>query len=433
MTVRRLAAVDAQTYWLAAKIPSDQFLVYGFAGAPRDVAAAVEEVMARARACAALGLRIQERPAGRYPVWAPRAVDDSQVVLHPGAGHWAGCVPALLALADDPLDAQLSAWRLHVFTDVDGLPGAGGPGTVAVVQMSHALADGLRSSALAAWLFGRAEPVVPVPGPSRWEVATLPARAVRAARSQRRLARDVEAGVVAPQANPCPVLRSNARPEGRRQARTLVRARAQLPGPTVTVGVLAALAEALAGHLRGLGDDTAGLGAEVPMTKTSARQSNNHFGNVSVGLYPELPFAERAVRIADALAERRRRACHPAMRDESRAVAALPAALLRWGVANFDPLLRSPTVIGNTVVSSVHRGAADLTFGGTPVAFTAGYPGLSPMMSLVHGVHGIGDTVAISVHAAESAGDIDAYTERLAAALDRCSQPGGLGDGVTQA
>jgi adenylosuccinate lyase len=68
----------------------------------------------------------------------------------------------------------------------------------------------------------------------------------------------------------------------------------------------------------------------------------------------------------------------------------------------------------------VNRGAADLDFGGCPVAFTAGYPALSPMMGLTHGVHGIGDTVAISVHAAESAlADVDDYVERLQAAL-RC-------------
>ena len=35
MTVRRLAAVDAQTYWMSAKIPNDQFLLYGFEGGPR--------------------------------------------------------------------------------------------------------------------------------------------------------------------------------------------------------------------------------------------------------------------------------------------------------------------------------------------------------------------------------------------------------------
>ena len=73
---------------------------------------------------------------------------------------------------------------------------------------------------------------------------------------------------------------------------------------------------------------------------------------------------------------------------------------------------------GNTVVSSVNRGAADLHFGGATVVMTAGYPALSPMMGLAHGVHGIGDTVAVSVHAAESAiGDVDEYVARLDAAL----------------
>ena len=70
------------------------------------------------------------------------------------------------------------------------------------------------------------------------------------------------------------------------------------------------------------------------------------------------------------------------------------------------------------MVSSVNRGAADLRFGDAPVMLTAGYPALSPMMGVTHGVHGIGDTIAISVHAAESAiGDIDAYVDRLSAAL----------------
>jgi hypothetical protein len=106
------------------------------------------------------------------------------------------------------------------------------------------------------------------------------------------------------------------------------------------------------------------------------------------------------------------------MLADSRAFDSVPAPLLRWGIKQLDPTVRSPTVIGNTVVSSVNRGPADLRFGEAPVVLTAGYPALSPMMGLTHGVHGIGDTVAISVHAAESAiGDIDAYVERLEAAL----------------
>jgi hypothetical protein len=315
------------------------------------------------------------------------------------------------------LDARLMNWRLHVFTPVDGLPGAG-VGTVALLQATHALGDGIRSSALAAWLFGRAGQVPPVPAPPPFRGAALPWRSVLAARAHRQLVCDTDAGLVPPQADSCPVLHSNVRPDGVRSIRTVIRNRAQLPGPTVTVGVLAAVSTALAGHLRELGDDPSTLGAEVPMAKAGVRQAHNHFGNVGVGLYPELDFGERADRIAADLARRRRRAGHPAMLAASRAFDAVPAPLLRWGVGHFDPTERSPTVIGNTVVSSVNRGPADLRFGELPVVVTAGNPGLSPMMGLTHGVHGIGETIAISVHAAESAiGDVDAYVERLERAL----------------
>ena len=280
------------------------------------------------------------------------------------------------------------------------------------------LADGIRSSALAAWLFGRAGEVPPVPAPPPFRGAALPWRGLRAARAHRQLVADTDTELVPPQADSRPALHSNARPDGVRSIRTVIRNRAQLPGPTVTVGVLAAVSTALADHLRELGDDPSALGAEVPMAKAGVRRAHNHFGNVGVALYPELDFGQRASRIAEELAQRRRRAAHPAMVAGSRAFAAVPAPLLRWGVGQFDPTVRSPTVIGNTVVSSVNRGPADLHFGELPVVLTAGYPGLSPMMGLTHGVHGIGDTIAISVHAAESAiGDVDAYVERLESAL----------------
>ena len=86
-------------------------------------------------------------------------------------------------------------------------------------------------------------------------------------------------------------------------------------------------------------------------------------------------------------------------------------------MGRFDPTVRSTTVIGHTVVSSINRGAADLSFGGHPVVLTAGYPALSTMMSLTHGVHGIGGRMAISIHADPSVVDIDDYTHRLSDAL----------------
>ena len=68
----------------------------------------------------------------------------------------------------------------------------------------------------------------------------------------------------------------------------------------------------------------------------------------------------------------------------------------------------------------MNGGAADYAFGGAPVVLLAAFPALSPMMGLTHCVSGIGDTISIGVHAAESAvGDLDAYVERLERAFGR--------------
>jgi hypothetical protein len=412
-----MAAVDAQFYWMSAKVPNDDFLLYAFNGEPADYARAVEQVCQRARACPDLTVRVRERSRLIYPQWVPTAVGPERVVRHDLADRrWRECLAAVVALTDDQVDVRRMPWRLHVFTPVLGIPGVPGNGTVAVMQIAHALADGVRGSAMAAWLFGRP---APVPEPARPSAGFLPGRAVDAARAHRRLVRDTRAGLLAPGVGSRPLQSTNARPGGTRSVRTLVRRRSQLRGPTVTVGVLAAVSTALSALL---GEGADSLGAEVPMAKPGVPEAHNHFGNVVVGLYPKLGIDARVERIATDLANARRRFEHPATRAGDRAFAAVPAALLRWGVGLFDPDARPTQVAGNTVVSSVNRGAADLSFGDARVVLTAGYPALSPVMGLTHGVHGIGDTVAISVHAAESAfqsecADIDQYVELLDAAL----------------
>lgn len=411
--MHQMAAVDAQFYWMSAKLPSDQFLLYAFDGEPADLGHAVEQVRRRARACPDLGMRVHDGSPLTYPRWVPAAVGPQQVV-HRGLADpsWRGCLAGVVGLADDQLDIRRMSWRAHVFTPVLGIPGVAGPGAVVALQVAHALADGARASAMAAWLFGRTGPV---PEVARPPAGFLPWRAVDAARSHRRLVRDTRAGLLVSGLGTRPLQRTNARPDGARSVRTLVRHRSQLRGPTVTVGVLGAVSTALSGLL---GDRAESLGAEVPMAKPGVPQSHNHFGNVVVGLYPELGVDARAERIARDLANGRRRFEHPATRSADRAFAAVPAPVLRWGVSRFDPDARPAQVAGNTVVSSVNRGAADLSFGDAAVVLTAGYPALSPVMGLTHGVHGIGDTVAISVHAAASAvPDIDAYVELLNAAL----------------
>ncbi len=409
-----MAAVDAQFYWMSAKIPNDEFLLYAFDGEPTDLGHALDQIYRRAGACPDLAMRVHDGCALTYPQWVPAPVQCDQVVCHDLADRsWRGCLAAVVGLADDQLDIRRMAWRLHVFTQVRGIPGVSGPGLVAVLQIAHALGDGARASAVAAWVFGRPTPVPELARP-RW--GFLPWRAVDAARTQRRLVRDIGAGLLAPGAGSRPPLSTNARPEGVRAVRTLVRHRSQLlQGRTVTVSVLAAVSTALS---RLLGPAADALGAEVPMAKPGVRQARNHFANVVVGLYPQLERDERVQRISAELANGRRRLEHPATRSGDRAFAAVPAALLHWGISQFNPDARPVQVAGNTVVSSVHRGAADLSFGDAPVVLTAGYPALSPVMGLTHGVHGIGDSVAISVHAAQSAlPDIDGYLQLLGAAL----------------
>lgn len=407
-----MTAVDAQFYWMSAKIPSDQFLLYAFAGVPADLDAAVEALLDRARQSPALTMRVEDAGSLGYPRWVP-AFDHIGTVRHRAPeDSWDGCLDGVVRLSDDQLDVRVAPWRLHVFAPVHGIPGQRGAGTVAVLQVAHALADGARASALAAWLFGRAAPVTAVGTPAR---GFLPWRAVVAARAHRSRVQDTAAGLLPPAVGDRPPLATNNRPAGARAVRTLVRHRAELSGPTVTVAVLSAVSAALSEYLD---EPCDALGAEVPMAKTGIRLAHNHFGNIAVGLYPRSDREARCERIGADLAGGRLRAGHPATAAADRAFAATPAALLRWGIGKFDPQTRPVRVTGNTVVSSVYRGAADLRFGTAPVLLTAGFPALSPAMGLTHGVHGIGDTVVISVHAAESAiREIDGYLRLLDASL----------------
>lgn len=408
-----MAAVDAQFYWMSAKVPNDEFLLYAFGGQPGDLDRALDEIRRRARACPELTLRVEDGCSLTYPRWVATTVSPEQVVRHDVADHgWQACLAAVARLADSQLDLRRVPWRLHVFTPVLGIPGVDGPGVVTVLQTSHALADGARGAALAGWLFGRD---APVPAVRRASQGCFAWQAAEAAWRHRGLLRDTRAGLLAPGVGSRPPLATNARPDGARSIRTLVRQRAQLRGPSVTVAVLAAVSTALS---RLLADGSDALGAEVPMAKPGVPQANNHFGNIVVGLYPRLELDVRLDRIAADLANGRRRFEHPATRAGDRAFAAVPAPLLRWGVSQFDFGARPAQVSGNTVVSSVNRGPADLRFGDAPVVLTAGYPGLSPSMGLTHGVHGIGETIAISVHTAESViADVDTYLELLDAAL----------------
>ena len=397
----RMAAPDAQLFWLSAAVPNDQFLLYAFEGTP-EIGAALDGVRRNAEACRELQLKVVDDNRWRYPRWRHRPIGPDQFLIHPAIG-WPNGLDAVAGLGQ--LDPTEVTWRVHVF-----------PPNIVVVQISHALADGTGSSALTARLLGRDAPLPRVASPTR---GFLPTRAVAAARAHRQLVRDTEAGLVPGPKPPRPLLSVNAARSGDSVLRTLLVDRSRLRRPTVTVGALVAISEALGGYLAERDEDISRLGAEVPLSSesTGPHQARNNVRNISVDLRPELEPRQRAEAIAAELAGQRRRARHRAVRASDAAFAAVPARLLRWGVHKFDPTARSAGVAAHTVVSSVYRGPADLSFGGSRVVFTAGFPALSPMMGLTHGVHGIGDTVAVSVHADPAVIDVDEYLDRLADAL----------------
>jgi hypothetical protein len=376
--------------------------VFVFDGKP-DIPEGLEQVRRNATACDDLRLRVFDDTRWRYPKWVTGEIGDGQFSVNPGPFDWSDCLDALSRLV--PLDVSRIAWRFHVF-----------PPNVAVVQMSHALADGARSATLAATMFGRRGNLPPVSA----DHGNLLWRSVIAACDHRRLLRDIEAGLVPPPSPPRPALSVNARSAVPPVRHTFILDRRRLETPTVTVAALSLIGEALGGYLADRGEDISRLGAEVPMAFGWSGHVRNNFRNVNIGLHPELDRDRRTARIRADLTAQRRRVEHPAARAEAAAFAAVPAPLLRWGIGQVDPDARPRAVAGHTVVSSVNRGPADLTFGGRPVVLTAGFPALSPMMGLTHGVHGIGDRVALSVHADPGVIDVGDYLDRLA----RLATPG---------
>ena len=417
MAGRPMAAVDAQMLLLSAKIANDQFALFAFDGAPDDLGAAVGQLRYRAQLCADLCLRVADEHPWRYPRWVTGPVTSEQFIVHAGTGGgWQSCLDRVSRLSEQQLDASQMCWRVHIFPDVTNVPGASVATSVVVVQIAHALGDGTRSAELAGVLLGRRGPIRAVADSDRGH---LVGRAGAAARAHRRLVRDTRAGLLAPPTPPVSALGINSGSRGPSVLRTIAVDRTLLTGHSVTVAALVAVGEALSGYLKARSEDISSLSAEVPMATgvLASPLAYNNFRNVGVALHPESGRVRRAEQIRGQLDDHRRRSEHPGARASAAAFDAVPAWLLRWGMSRFDPTDRSSTVTGHTVVSSINRGPADLSFGGCPVILTAGYPALSPMMALTHGVHGIGTTIAVSVNADATVIDVDDYIGRLHEAL----------------
>ncbi|MFI7664350.1 wax ester/triacylglycerol synthase domain-containing protein [Nocardia sp. NPDC049526] len=467
-----VAAQDATMYWLSGRTRNDLFMLYCFDDSGRSGAQLREFVARRSAEIADLSVRLRELPGDLdYPAWVRCEFRAEQFVEHIlPEPDWPSVCEVLGKLLGTGVDAAARPWRLHVFRGVVGAPGGAGPAMVVVLQMSHALADGRRGAEIARGLFsevaesalvasvigaapvaralggrsagfGRrlgaaaveAAPVNPIHVNSVLALLRMPIQFARTAirgyqafRAQQELAELTTAGRLpgpGPAFTPSLVNRSDSTDGHAHQVRMIVcdAERLRIPGCTVTVVALTAVSIALDRYLTARGERADRLGAQVPMALSDNRiAARNNYRSLGVDLFIDEPDPPaRANKIAAVLADRRTRAQHPLLTAQDRVTAVTPAPLLRRDIERY-PLDTVPdSIAGHTVVSSVHRGPADLTFGGAPVRFTGGFPAIGSVMHLTHGVHGLGDTVTVSIHAdAAALPDIDTYTGLVRDALN---------------
>ena len=132
-------------FWMSSKLPYEPCQLWAFEGVA-DLERVREQITSRARLCRELRLRAEESPLHiGYPFWVDGDVDpEKQIVEQPMREvSWLGCLEVIARIMDEPLDICEITWRVHVFPGIPDVPGATGLSTVAVVQVPHAVADGV--------------------------------------------------------------------------------------------------------------------------------------------------------------------------------------------------------------------------------------------------------------------------------------------------
>lgn len=422
-----MAPLDADMFWRSRLGATDQFALYCFAAqGDRRPDELLADLRLRAGGVPELGLRVA--PAWRdlaLPRWCPAPIVDDQLRHHDGPATWDECRAAVADLLTDSLDATEHTWRAHLFGPVAGAPRAAGPAWVLVLQVSHALADGRGVAALARTLLGPGGEPEPTSGrPVAGDRPGVPALAAGVLGMPLRLAAGLALGTAGwrraddTPAPPTMAATTLNRVAGRRRridVRVVEADALRIGTATVTVSVLARLAEVLGPYL-GIADDA--LTVELTVGRAAHGRGRNNFHNVSVRLHPHLDRIDRARMIDAQIRAARVREDAPGRRLERRAADITPAVLrslaVRWTPTDVAPA----RVAGAAVVSAVHRGPADLTLGGGAVLFTAGFPALSSAHALSIGVHRLGATATLSLTTDPAAVDADCLVSLLVAATD---------------
>ncbi|WP_072802912.1 wax ester/triacylglycerol synthase domain-containing protein [Rhodococcoides yunnanense] len=459
-----LALVDASFYYSSAHGgPQDQYLLLAFdsgdGGAPA-FADIVDHVSERAPRIPALTRRLRDSPLGiEHPAWVPSDVaPKDHIVRHDLAGRsWAEFQELFGDIVTQRVDASKRPWILHVVTGVDGVPGVRGDATITILQISHAVTDGLGASRLMRALF-TADAAHPtdiegeLPGHSGrrhrrvvsaaiagaaapYRLAQSRILSVLAVRAYRRHVRD-QPDIAVQRCQPVSPTSLNGRPtEARSVSITLVPvADLRRDGFSVTSSAMTAMGLALGRYFRAKGEVVDRISTFVPIALPAATRwrSSNRTVLGAIDLHTGVSdTSERASLIDDDLRAEKRRVHHERLLDMPRAHSLSPAPITRSMIRKAvlrRAVIRSAlsagatasidTIRGHTNIVSVNRGPADLELCGSRSVFTAGAPFLDNGRCLSHGFYGLGETIAVClVVCPDSVSDLDTYSAMLHDAL----------------
>lgn len=428
----------------------DQFSLTAFDSVDR-AAPSFEEIVAHIEARAplvpGLGLRLKEAPLNLdYPRWVPDTSPLSERMSDHdlGGAPWADFETLMGDLLRTRLDLREHTWHLHVVRGIGSAPLMQGAVTVVILQVGHALTDGLGVSRMVRALFDpqsapgaapspettpeRANPVLDVLD-VLGAVAKAPVNLVRSRWEARRAIRAYQGTPPGPPSVPATSLNRAVGPYRVVRIVPMQAREVRAGAASVTVSALCAVGSCLDRYLgdghRTLSETGGTVTAFVPMALPGDVEwpAANRAVVGTVDLHVGEPdVAKRAELITRSLAVERARVTAAPLLRIARADERVPAPIVRFVQGRrFRKHDRSPSRVGaQTTVVSVDRGRANLELCGAVARFSAGFPFLEDGRCLNHGIFGFVDVVTIAMVACPDAvPDLDAYTQGLADHLRR--------------
>ncbi|WP_179276524.1 wax ester/triacylglycerol synthase domain-containing protein [Rhodococcus sp. 14-1411-2a] len=436
----------------------DQFSLTAFDSVERP-APSFDEIVAHMEARAplvpGLGLRLREAPLNLdYPRWVPDTSPLSERMSDHdlGGAPWADFEILMGDLLRTRLDLREHSWHLHVVRGIGSAPMMQGAVTVVILQVGHALTDGLGVSRMVRALFEPVSEPISAPGaaPSPnltaerenpvsstlGAVVRAPVDLVRSRWEARRAVRAYRGSQPGPPSVPATALNQAVGPYRVVRIVPMQKTEVRAGAASVTVSALCAVGSCLNQYLGdgdGDGDEplsaTGGtVAAFVPMAlpRDVEWPAANRAVVGTVDLHVGEPdIAKRAELITRSLAAERARVTAAPLLRVARADERVPAPIVQFVQGRrFRQHDRSPSHVGaKTTVVSVDRGRADLELYGAVARFSAGFPFLEDGRCLNHGIFGLGDVVTIAMVACPDAvPNLDAYTQGLVDRLRRHSE-----------